>query len=167
MVKETKEPIKKEYINVNATLFWPNLNVKNEMSGKYQVDLGLLDDDTVKRIEALGVSVRTDPHKNEDYMDRKRFVTVKSANYPIKTYFANDIDESDPGAVGNGSEARVKVSPYSWKFKNKEGIGLGVVKVKITKLAKYEIKEDEDDGEDLGKEANNSPSPFDTDEFED
>ena len=159
MVKATQESI-----IVNATLFWPNLNVKNEMSGKYQVDLGLLDDKTVKEIEALGVSVRTDPHKNEDYTDRKRFITVKSANYPIKTFFANDIDESDPGVVGNGSEAMVKVSPYSWKFKGKEGVSLGVSKVKITKLAKYEVEED-DDGEDWGNEADNSP--FDTDEFED
>ena len=151
-------------IVVDATLFWANLNIKNDMSGKYQVDLGLLDDKTVKEIEALGVKVRTDPHKNEDYDDRKRFITAKSAKFPIKTFFANDIDEADPGVIGNGTKARVKINGYDWNFQGKTGRSLGVSKIKVLELVKYEEASD-DDGEDWGDEAESAP--FDTDEFED
>jgi hypothetical protein len=155
-------------IVVNATLFWPNLHTKNDMSGKYQVDLGLLDDEAIKAIEGLGVVVKTDPHKNEDYADRKQFVTAKSANYPIKTFFANDIDETDVGAVGNGSEAMVKINAYSWEFKGKQGRALGISKVKITKLARFEMDlEDEEDWGDEVLAPDSESAPFDTDEFED
>jgi hypothetical protein len=149
-------------IVVNATLFWPNLTTKNDMSGKYQVDLGLLDKETVERIEELGVKVKTDPVKNEDYDDRKQFITAKSAKFPIKTFFANDIEETDPGVIGNGSEAMVKINGYDWNFKNKTGRGLSISKVKITKLNKYEVGEDD---EDWGDEAG-TPDNID-DEFED
>jgi hypothetical protein len=149
-------------IVVNATLFWPNLTTKNDMSGKYQVDLGLLDDKTITQIESLGVVVKTDPWKNEDYENRQRYITAKSAKFPIKTFFASDIDETDVGVIGNGSEAMVKLNGYSWKFQGKEGRGLGISKVKITKLNKYEKP---DDGEDWGEEAESAP--FATDEFED
>ena len=81
---------------VEATLFWPNLATKNDMSGKYQVDLGLLDKQAVKTLESMGVTVKKDPRKNEDYPDRKAFVTGES-NYPIKVVFKSGVESVDPG----------------------------------------------------------------------
>ena len=43
---------------IEATLYWPNLSTVNEMSGKYQVDLGELNKAAVQTLETLGVSIK-------------------------------------------------------------------------------------------------------------
>jgi hypothetical protein len=131
---------------IEATLYWPNLATVNEMSGKYQVDLGELDKAAVKTLESLGVSIKTDPRKNEDYPDRKEFVTGKS-KFPIKVSFKNGVEEVDPGEIGNGTKAKVKLVAYDWSFRGKSGVGVGVNKVLITDLAKYVTDDDDDWGE--------------------
>jgi hypothetical protein len=131
---------------IEATLYWPNLATVNEMSGKYQVDLGELDKAAVKTLESLGVSIKTDPRKNEDYPDRKAFVTGKS-KFPIKVSFKNGVEEVDPGEIGNGTKAKVKLVAYDWSFRGKSGVGVGVNKVLITDLAKYVTDDDDDWGE--------------------
>ena len=128
---------------VEATLFWPNLATKNDMSGKYQVDLGLLDKQAVKTLESMGVTVKKDPRKNKDYPDRKAFVTGKS-NYPIKVVFKSGVESVDPGEIGNGTKAKIKVVAYEWKFKGSTGIGLGVNKLQVTDLAHYVVEDNED-----------------------
>ena len=40
---------------VEATLFWPFLTKKNEMAGKFTVDLGKLDKATMKAIKDIGL----------------------------------------------------------------------------------------------------------------
>mgnify|MGYP003625064604 CR=1 FL=1 len=134
---------------IEATLYWPNLATVNDMSGKYQVDLGELDKSAVKALESLGVDIKTDPRKNKDYPDRKLFVTGKS-KFPIKVAFRKGVEEVDPGEIGNGTKAKVRLVAYEWNFKGKEGIGVGVNKVFVTDLAKYVTDEDDDDdwGED-------------------
>ena len=64
----------------NVTLFWASLSEKNQMSGKYQVDLCQLSPDQVSTLEDIGVNVRT---KGDD---KGYFVTAKSANFPIAAY---------------------------------------------------------------------------------
>ena len=41
-------------IVLNATAFWANLQSMNELSGKYQVDLGQLSDAAVEALESQG-----------------------------------------------------------------------------------------------------------------
>jgi len=129
---------------IEATLYWPNLATVNDMSGKYQVDLGLLDKTAVKTLKGLGVEVKTDPCNNSDYPDRKSFVTGKS-KFPIKVLFKNGVEEVDPGQIGNGTKAKVKLVAYEWSFRGKSGVGVGVNKVFITDLAKYTTDDDDDD----------------------
>jgi len=128
---------------VEATLFWPNLATKNDMSGKYQVDLGLLDKQAIKTLESMGVTIKKDPHKNKEYPDRKAFVTGKS-NYPIKVVFKSGVEAVDSSEIGNGTKAKIKVVSYEWTFKNNTGIGLGVNKLQVTDLNRYVIEDDED-----------------------
>ena len=129
---------------IEATLYWPNLATVNEMSGKYQVDLGELNSSAVKTLESLGVSIKTDPRKNEDYPDRKEFVTGKS-KFPIKVSFKSGVEEVGPGEIGNGTKAKVKLVAYEWSFRGKAGVGVGVNKVLVTDLEKYVTDDDEDD----------------------
>ena len=133
---------------IEATLFWPNLATVNDMSGKYQVDLGELNKTAVNTLEGLGINVKTDPHKNTDYPNKKSFVTGKS-KFPIKVSFRNGVEEVDPGEIGNGTKAKVKLVAYDWSFRGKAGVGVGVNKLLVTDLAKY-VADDDDDWEEGG-----------------
>jgi len=135
---------------VEATLYWANLIRKNEMSGKYQVDLGNLDKVAVKKLEGLGLTIKTDTNKDDDDKPRRgRFVTAKS-NYPIRISFKTGIERVEGDTIGNGTLAKVKVHAYDWKFKTKVGTSAGVSKLYVTDLKVYEGLDDDDDDDDWG-----------------
>lgn len=121
---ENAKPIK-----VKAKLFWANLAKENEMSGKFQVDVGDLSPAAVKALETLGLDVRT---KGDD---RGFFLTCKS-NHPIKAY-NEDGSEIVGKLVGNGSEAVVVIGSYAWQFKNKKGTSASLKKLTITNLVEF------------------------------
>ena len=125
----------------DVTLFWASLSKENEMSGKYQVDLGDLSSKTVENLEAKGVTV----HNKGD--DRGFFVTAKSS-YPINTY---DVEGATirGDAVGNGTKADVVVSFYDWTFKKTSGTAVGVTKLIVTDLQEYSADADDIDLDDL------------------
>jgi len=122
-------------VPVAATIYWANLNRKNEMSGKYQVDLGNLSEKAVNALEMLGISV------NNKGDDRGNFITVKS-NYPIDPEFANS-DPVDSGMVGNGTKANVAIGYYDWEFRGKKGRSPSIKKMRITELHVYGEEADE------------------------
>lgn len=117
----------------NVELFWPQLYERNKLSGKYQVDLANLTDDQISKIEETGVNVR-----NKDD-ERGNFVTCKSSNYEITPYDKNGEVIPATIKVGNNSRANLMVKPYSWKSPTgQSGISLGIVKLVVTDLVKYE-----------------------------
>lgn len=122
-------------VPVAATVYWANLNKINEMSGKYQVDLGNLSEKAVNALEMLGVNV------NNKGDDRGDFITVKST-YPIDPEFVNT-DAVDSGMIGNGTKANVAISYYDWEFRGKKGRSPSIKKMRITELAVYGKEEDE------------------------
>lgn len=117
-------------------LHWPFLNKPNDMSGKYQVDIGKLSSKAVDALSAMSIQVR---NKGDD---RGNYVTVKS-NHPIMPAFSG-MDAVDSSLIGNGSKANVAVKPYHWDFKGKTGVSPSLVKMLITEVAVY----DKDGGED-------------------
>jgi hypothetical protein len=90
----------------NVTLYWASLSEKNQMSGKYQVDLCQLSPEQVSALEEIGVNVRT---KGDD---KGYFVTAKSANFPIAAYLEDGTIFG--GKVANGSKADVKAEAFEW-----------------------------------------------------
>ena len=140
----------KETAVITATLVWPSLDKKNKLSGKYGVDLSNLDDTAVAKLKTLGVKCRFDDHKDDEKPDRETFITAKS-NYPIKVVFKDGVEEVEPGIIGNGTMARVKVHSYAWKSPQGErGVSLGITKLQVTKLEVYEEDDsafDEDDSD--------------------
>jgi|13_taG_2_1085334.scaffolds.fasta_scaffold02129_9 hypothetical protein len=116
-------------IALNATLYWANLQSKNELSDKYQVDLGGLSSAAIKALEERGITV-----KNKDD-DRGSFITVKSNN-PIKAY---DTHGEEIGAlVGNDSKAKAVVGHYDWAFQSRQGRSPSLLKMVVTDLNVYE-----------------------------
>jgi hypothetical protein len=135
-----------EVLVVNSTVFWPFLSKVNDMSGKFQVDLGCLSDAAVGALEMAGLGVK---NKGDD---RKNFITVKS-NYPIRVFDTLTKDEIEGSLVGNGSEGNFAVSWYDWNFKGKEGRSPNIKRALISKLETYESGGADDVPDELMDEA--------------
>lgn len=131
----------------DVTLMWPFLTEKNEMSGKYQVDLCNLTPEHVKGLKTLGLTPRT----RDDQPEKGTFITCKSIR-PIKalTPDGNTIDVK----VGNGSIASLRLGSYQWTAPvgNKKGISPSIAKLVVTKLVEYNPgagAEEEEEGVDF------------------
>lgn len=125
-------------VTFNAEVMWANLHVRNEMSGKYQVDLTQLSKAAVEKLEELGITVK---HKDEVGF----FITCKSDKYPIVAQLPDGTQLKEDIKVGNGSKARCTIEPYAWTFKNKKGKSASLRKLVITDLKVF--SPDSDDGE--------------------
>ena len=115
---------------VSCEIHWPFLNKPNEMSGKYQVDVGKLSSKAVEVLSNMGIEV----HNKGD--DRGNYVTVKS-KHPIVPAFSNT-DSVDSALIGNGSKANAALKPYHWDFKGKKGTSASLSKLLITEVAVYD-----------------------------
>ena len=115
-------------IVVAATYFWAQTDKINDMSGKYQVNIGKLSDRAVEALEANGIDVK---NKGDD---QGNFITVKSAN-PIK------IQDSDGlplvANVGNGSTGRAVIGFYDWTYKSKSGRSPSLNRMIVDDLIEY------------------------------
>ena len=128
-------------IKVEAEVQWAFFNKKNEMSGKFQVDLTNLSPGAVKALQDAGL----EPRNREDKPEKGWFITAKS-NYEIKPVDKSGNEITD--IVGNGSKAVALIKPYEWSWKNKKGVSPSLVKIIINDLKVYnaeETAEEEDD----------------------
>lgn len=121
-------------IQIRAKLYWANLAKVNEMSGKYQVDLGNLSGAAVKALEALGLEIR---NKGDE---REFFITCKS-QHAIKAYNKDGSEITDK-LVGNESEAIAVIGTYAWSFKNKKGVSPSLKKLTVTTLVEFSAVDD-------------------------
>ena len=121
-------------LTIKADIMWAQLEEKNDMSGKFQVDLCNLSDNAVEALETVGIEAG---YKE----DRGSFITCKSSR-PI--YAKGPDGESLKGIkVGNGSKCVGVVSPYSWTFKGKKGVSASLNQLVITGLEVYEADDAE------------------------
>ena len=124
-------------IAIAATLYWASLQTKNDMSDKYQVDLGNLSDKATMALEEMGIDV-----KNKE--GQGNYITVKSAN-PIKAFDDNGIVIDPNVKVGNGSKAKAALSFYDWTYKAKSGRSPSLIKLMVTELIEFGDNADIDD----------------------
>lgn len=127
-----------ESIKIKCETFWAQLDKMNDMSGKYQVNLGKLSDKAVEALEGLGLSVN-------EKEDMGKFIVCKS-NSPMRAYDTDNDQITEK--IGNGSKAKAIVKPYDWSYKNKKGKSPSLVKLVITDLVEYvpadnDIEDDE------------------------
>lgn len=116
-----------EDIVVSGVAYWAYLDHTNELSGKYQIDIGQLDDATVAKLAAVGIKAKNKPDK-EGKNERGNFITPKSNKPPMV------VDRSkqpivDPSAIGNGSQVMAVVRPFLGKNVANMGLGLQVLQV--------------------------------------
>jgi len=118
-------------LKLKATVYWANLNRKNEMADAYTVDLCNLSDKAVAALEDMGISVQENLEKKPE---QGKYITCKSQR-PIKA-FDTDNDEIVED-IGNGSKAICMIGSYSWTYKNKKGVSPSLAKLVITDLVEY------------------------------
>jgi len=149
---------------VEGTVYWANLASKNEMSGKYQVDLGNLDKSAAKTLKGEGIKLRTDNNTDEKKPMKGTFITAKS-QYPIKIVFKDGVEQVGADEIGNGTRAKFKVNAFEWNNKFGTGISAGITKIMITDLVKYEVMDDDDEDDDWGEDvaSEDGDDPFDDD----
>lgn len=128
-------------IKIEAEVQWAFFTTKNEMSGKYQVDLTNLSSGAVEALQSAGL----EPRKREDKPEKGWFITAKS-NYAIEPVDKGGDKITD--VVGNGSKAVAIIKPYEWSWKNKKGVSPSLMKITITDLKVYssdseELEDDE------------------------
>ena len=129
-------------IKVEAEVQWAFFNKKNEMSGKFQVDLTNLSDNAVKALEEAGL----EPRQRADKPEKGWFITAKS-NYEITPFDKNGNEIKD--SVGNGSKAVAIIKPYSWTWKNKSGVSPSLAKITIVDLKVYDANSEEIEEDDI------------------
>ena len=129
-------------VKFEAEVQWAFFNKKNEMSGKYQVDLTNLSENAVKALTDAGL----EPRNREDKPEKGWFITAKS-NYEIKPVDKAGNEITD--AVGNGSKAVALIKPYEWSWKNKKGVSPSLVKIIITDLHVYSADQDVEEEDDI------------------
>jgi hypothetical protein len=131
-------------VMVNCTLFWPNLTHKNELAGKYTVDIGNLSDAAVTALEDMGITI------NNKGDERGQYITCKSKNkyrafkpdgseLLIKGRTPRDeTDDPESGVVvGNGSTARCLIGYYDWEYLKKKGRSATLKRLIIEDIVEY------------------------------
>jgi len=131
---------------IEGTLFWNHIAAKSPDSGKYEVSVGFLTDESVALLTDLGVSVKV--KKDDAKVDQGQYVTCKS-NFPIKAKFLKASDEIDIATLGNGSKIKVKGTPYPWTYQSKKGINFGANAVLVLEAVEYIHGDDGDWGDDV------------------
>jgi hypothetical protein len=128
-------------VKVKCDLYWAQLDKENEMSGKFQVDLCNLSDAACKALEEAGVEIKSDADKKPE---QGKYVTCKSSK-PIKAFDTDGGEITEK--IGNGSKAKVVLSTYEWKYKNKSGVSPSLLKLVVTDLIAYANVDIGDDDE--------------------
>lgn len=124
-------------VTFKATVFWANLTVKNEMSNKYQVELGRLSEKAVAALEAIGIGCGFHEDAEDSKKSKGDFITCKSQN-PIRAYDKETGENIAEVGVGNGSQAICVVTPYDWTFKKKSGTSASLARMVITDLVEFD-----------------------------
>ena len=109
-------------------LYWASTAQPNQMSDKYQVDLCDLPKRVVDKLAEMGIEAK---NKGDE---RGYFVTAKS-RYPITTVDANG-ELIHGNSIANESVGDAVLVTYP--FTVGKGTGLGINKLKVTKLIEFD-----------------------------
>jgi|TARA_B100001964_G_C14257524_1_gene613284 hypothetical protein len=129
-------------MKIEGTAYWSFLNKKNEMAGKYTLDVGQLNKDTIKELEKAGLNVRTKEVK-EGQPDRGHFITLKGKFPPRLVDSAMNPMNRDV-IIGNGSQVRVSGEPYSGTNKFGDYTVFSWKTVQIIDLVEYAGNSDDE-----------------------
>lgn len=114
----------------------PNTNDKGEI--EYTMDVSITDAATRTLLKENGVNIK---NKDADLKAKGKplqgdFVSLKSKFKPAVVDAQLNV-LPDSTLIGNGSKVLVKTHAYSWKFKGKSGVSLGLDSVQVLELVTF------------------------------
>lgn len=124
---------------IKGTAFWCN-HARPSKFGGYGVELGRLDDKTVKGLKALGIPVKYDMDNDKDSPDFKgAFIKIKNDSPVVaKDMMGNNL----PAAlnIGNGSItwAAFRAKPWTHKETGRSGVRAILLGLKVVELVEYD-----------------------------
>lgn len=125
------------YEYVEGKAMWANVTTPNTRFGdpKYQITV-LTDKETAERLESVGLSQVKDRAGNFKY-EEPAFSFSRKVEVAGRTNTAPKLVDVDGNpmdvSVGNGSEVKVKIKPYSGKY----GTFAELIAVKVNNLVEY------------------------------
>jgi hypothetical protein len=121
------EPVKP--VTIQAEVMWANLQEKNKLSGKYQINLSNLSQKAQDALEERGINVRSKGDQGE-------FITCKS-NKPIRAYDTDGVELTGV-LIANGSKAKAVIGHYDWTSPSgASGRSPSLMKLVITDLIEF------------------------------
>ena len=128
---------------IEGTAYWSKLNVKDEYSNKYQMDIGNLSEETKELLKENGVKL-----KSKENDDRGEFITARS-KFAVPVMDSDKKPFDSESLIGNGSSVKVRVAfNKNHPMVDKYGTSLYLNKVQVVDLVKYG-NEDSDFDEEL------------------
>lgn len=118
---------------VKGTAHYAFLKRTSPVNQKYCMDLINLDEDSVAKLEAEGVSVK-------DSEEKGRWIGLTS-QYPavVKDSKGNELPDSVVNTIGNGSLVSVPIKTYNTQYKKETFTKVTLGTVFVEKLVKYEV----------------------------
>ncbi len=131
----------KEFFFTEGQAYWAFTSKRNNMSDKYQLDLGQLSKKAITLFESHDIEVKTEDRSKVEAgssNDRGKYVTIKADFIPAVADVGLRVLPPEV-LIGNGSRVKVKWNPYDWTFKKKSGTSAGLRAVMVIDLVEYEM----------------------------
>ena len=86
----------------SADIYWANLEKKNEMSGKYQVDLCNLSETAVNALEEMGITLKSNPKKPEmgQYITSGLIILLETNSLVTRSVMALKLEQLFHSMIG-------------------------------------------------------------------
>lgn len=124
---------------IKGTAFWCMPNTQNRLSGKYEMDLSRLDEQTVKALKSAGVSVQFDNKTPIDSPDNKgAYIKVRSYS-PVRVVDMENNEIPPQLKIGNGSIVHAAIKTEEWVHKDsgRSGVRAKWLGLKVQELVEY------------------------------
>lgn len=124
---------------IKGTTFWCN-HAKPSKFGGYGVDLGRLDEKTVKGLKALGIPVKFDTENEEGTEAFKGFFVKLKNDAPVTAKDMNGDALPSQLNIGNGSKvwAALRAKPWMHKDTGRSGVRGVLLGLKVIELVEFD-----------------------------
>ena len=115
---------------------------------RWSIDVQLVDPDSVKMIEEMGVPIKNKDDERGDFvtLQKDQFLT-NGQELPKPRVIDSKKNDISGTLIGNGSMVKVSFYPKEWKYANRAGVRAVLKDVQVLELVEY-IPKDEFDEED-------------------
>lgn len=134
---------KKQIHAIKGTTFWCNHSKPSKFGG-YGVDLGRLDEKTVKGLKALGIPIKFDTDHEANAPDFKGYFVKLKNDAPVEARDMKGNSLPSTLVIGNGSQVWAAFRAKHWTHKDtgRSGVRGVLLGLKVVELQQYDPEAD-------------------------